>query len=81
MAKQRIKTTENTVKSSETILQETLNSADIAALAYRLWQDRGCPVDSPEADWFQAEQYLRQQANGSGSQQVSKPLLVRSRRA
>lgn len=27
---------------------------DIAAHAYRLWQDRGCPEGSPERDWFQA---------------------------
>src|SRR6185295_11798191 len=24
---------------------------DVAALAYRLWQGRGCPTGSPEEDW------------------------------
>jgi hypothetical protein len=31
----------------------------IAARAYELWQDRGCPDGSPEEDWFYAEQELR----------------------
>ncbi len=28
---------------------------DIAALAYALWLERGCPEGSPETDWFEAE--------------------------
>jgi len=31
---------------------------DVATLAYRLWQERGCPDGSPQVDWFQAEQLL-----------------------
>jgi len=27
-------------------------------LAYRLWQQRGCPYGSPEVDWFRAEKQL-----------------------
>lgn len=30
----------------------------IAALAYALWQERGCPEGSPEVDWFAAETKL-----------------------
>ena len=30
----------------------------IAALAYALWQERGCPEGSPELDWFAAEARL-----------------------
>jgi hypothetical protein len=30
-----------------------------AALAYALWQERGCPEGSPEEDWFRAEAELR----------------------
>jgi hypothetical protein len=30
----------------------------IGALAYELWIKRGCPIGSPEEDWFQAEQLL-----------------------
>jgi len=31
-------------------------SKDIAALAYFLWMDRGCPDGSPDQDWFRAEE-------------------------
>src|SRR5689334_11491430 len=31
----------------------------IAQLAYALWQDRGCPIGSPEQDWIEAERQLR----------------------
>jgi hypothetical protein len=36
--------------------------SDIAALAYELWQARGCPDGSPEEDWFQAAAQLRSRA-------------------
>jgi len=32
---------------------------EIAALAYGLWTERGCPIGSPDDDWFQAEAELR----------------------
>jgi hypothetical protein len=32
---------------------------DIAALAFALWQERGCPEGSPEVDWFRAEEELK----------------------
>lgn len=31
----------------------------IAARAYELWMERGCPAGSPEVDWQQAEDQLR----------------------
>lgn len=31
---------------------------DIAALAYRLWQENSCPDGTYEEDWFRAEQEL-----------------------
>jgi hypothetical protein len=31
----------------------------IAALAHKLWQERGSPEGSPEQDWFRAEAMLR----------------------
>lgn len=33
--------------------------ANIARLAYLYWLERGCPLGSPEEDWFQAEHDLR----------------------
>jgi hypothetical protein len=35
-------------------------SDHVATLAYRLWQERGCPDGSSEVDWFQAEQLLNE---------------------
>ncbi len=32
---------------------------DIAALAYQLWNDRDCPIGSPDEDWFRAENELK----------------------
>src|ERR1035438_6470046 len=37
---------------------------DIAALAHKLWQARGCPEGSPEEDWFHAAEELRARAGG-----------------
>jgi len=37
--------------------------ADIAALAYELWQARGHPDGSPDEDWFHAAQQLRSRAH------------------
>ena len=38
---------------------ETDNRDEIAALAYELWLERGCPLGSPEVDWFRAKEELR----------------------
>jgi hypothetical protein len=38
--------------------------ADIAALAYSLWQSRGCPHGSSQEDWFEAAKELRSRAQG-----------------
>ena len=38
---------------------------EIENLAYRLWQERGCPLGSPEDDWFKAERELDRGLIGS----------------
>jgi len=38
---------------------DAVNDQDIAALAYALWQGRGCPEGSPEKDWHRAVEQLR----------------------
>jgi hypothetical protein len=38
--------------------------ADIEALAHELWQARGCPQGSPEADWSEAVRRLRSRTLG-----------------
>jgi hypothetical protein len=37
----------------------TFGHDEIAALAYELWQARGCPFGSPQEDWFHAAEELR----------------------
>jgi len=32
---------------------------EVRQLAYQFWQERGCPTDSPEEDWFRAEREAR----------------------
>ncbi len=35
---------------------------EIAALAYSMWQSRGCPEGTPDEDWFNAEKALKARA-------------------
>jgi hypothetical protein len=37
---------------------QAVPASDIANLAYRLWQERGSPIGSPEQDWLRAEELL-----------------------
>lgn len=39
---------------------------DIAVLAHNLWEARGCPVGSPDEDWFHAVKELRTRAIAGG---------------
>ncbi len=46
-------------KAEETISRlQPPSQDDIARLAYRLWEERGRPFDSPDRDWFEAESAL-----------------------
>jgi hypothetical protein len=56
----------------ERVLHDTVNERgiamfgheDIAVRAHALWQARGCPQGSPEEDWFDAAQELRERGEG-----------------
>jgi hypothetical protein len=37
---------------------------EIAPRAFQLWKERGCPIGSPEQDWFLAEAELIHQQSG-----------------
>jgi hypothetical protein len=41
------------------VISEPPNQGEISALAYELWIQRGCPLGSPEVDWFRAEEELK----------------------
>lgn len=38
-----------------------MKTSQVERLAYWLWQQRGMPVGSPEADWLLAEELLKRQ--------------------
>ena len=40
-------------------MEKDLDQEQTARLAYQFWLERGCPVGSPEQDWFRAEDELR----------------------
>lgn len=42
----------------------TFRHDDIARLAHELWQAPGCPLGSPEEDWFHAAHELRARGEG-----------------
>ena len=40
-------------------VEQDCNQEAVAALAYQMWQERGCPIGSDQEDWFRAENELR----------------------
>ena len=48
--------------------------SDVLALAYRLWQTRGCPIGSSEEGWFRPEKkaIAPQEAGAGGVHRVAK---------
>jgi Protein of unknown function (DUF2934) len=44
---------------AKTALKPALDHACIAALAYAMWQSKGCPEGSDHEDWFNAERELK----------------------
>ena len=52
---------------------------EIEQVAYRLWQERGAPIGSPEVDWERAEQEVSErdagdaQHNGATSRETAPP--------
>ena len=45
----------------------TADREAIGRLAYLYWEERGCPNNSPDEDWFRAEAELRQQLAAAAS--------------
>ncbi len=61
MAHEAVQTAPETRRTSASAPIE-ISTSDIAILAYRLWEERGCPVGSPEQDWLEAERRLKAEA-------------------
>ena len=60
MASRALKTDIRKAGSADVEPQRTAAATDqeVAARAYELWQQRGCPAGSDQEDWFQAEKEL-----------------------
>ena len=60
--------------SNDLVTLQTQNSRDEerALRAHRLWEERGCPIGSPEEDWFRADEEIR-------SEQAVRDEAVRAR--
>jgi len=43
----------------ESMENQEVDQTRIELVAYEFWVQRGCPIGSPEEDWFRAEQRLR----------------------
>ena len=56
--------TEPPQRPDRTSTSETETREEIAIRAYHLWQERGCPIGSPEEDWFTAEEELNEVLEG-----------------
>ena len=44
-----------------------LDREAIGRLAYFYWEERGCPNDSPDEDWFRAEAEIRRRVDAAAS--------------
>ena len=60
--------------SDDLLMQRAQNSPpeEKALRAHRFWEERGCPIGSPEEDWFRAEEEIR-------SEQAARDEEVRAR--
>jgi len=60
----------STLTKTESTVQDTVAataSDEIAALAYQLWNERGCPAGSPDEDWFRAEAELNNRSEAAAA--------------
>ena len=66
MSKQKQRRSGEKAKTSVTVKEQLAAEAEtaipehdeVAALAYRLWLERGSPFGSDQEDWFRAEEQL-----------------------
>jgi hypothetical protein len=54
--------TSEAIDSAELKTSEAVDERAIAALAYEIWLDRGCPIGTDQEDWFRAEEDLKKLA-------------------
>jgi hypothetical protein len=47
-------------------LDDHATRADIAELAYLLWEEQGCPIGSAQSDWLEAERTIKERIANLG---------------
>ena len=59
--------TKGNVKSTIEKAETRLVAPEVVAQrAFELWMSRGCPIGSPEVDWFEAEAELEEESSRIG---------------
>ena len=61
--------------SSSSLARNAPTNEEIAARAYELWQQQGCPYGRSEANWFEAERELTGLSTGSNDWQAPQPTV------
>ncbi|MGD1104768.1 MAG: DUF2934 domain-containing protein [Terriglobia bacterium] len=69
--------------NDDLVTPQTQNSPheEITLRAYRIWEERGCPIGSPEEDWFRAEEEIRREQAARDELVRARNKLVRARRS
>ena len=69
--------------SDDPVTQQTQDAPqeERALRAYRLWEERGCPIGSPEEDWFRAEEEIRSEQAARDEVERARNKLVRAHRS
>jgi len=64
------------ISRGERMGHQEVDQSRIEQVAYDFWVQRGCPMGSPEEDWFPAEQQLRSKASNPEAQTAVVPLVA-----
>lgn len=54
------------VPEVETLSTGIIPQDKVASLAYKYWEERGCPNGTPDEDWFRAEHALKEGGENTG---------------
>jgi hypothetical protein len=74
---------EVTIMSDDLLMQRVQNSPqeERALRAHRIWEERGCPIGSPQEDWFRAEEEIRSEQGARDEEVRARNKRVRAPRS